>query len=294
MRLSGPELQVRVEQLSALQSPCVLCPRACGAERVSGSIGYCQAPYDVMVSSYGPHHGEERELVGDGGSGTIFFTHCSLRCSFCQNYEISHLGRGRVVEVAELASMMLELQAVGCRNVNLVTPTHYAPQIAAALAEAVSAGLTVPVVYNCGGYESVATLKHLEGVVDIYMPDAKFAEAAPAGTLCDAPDYPERMLEALVEMHRQVGDLRVGSDGVAVEGLLIRHLVMPGDAAGSARVFELIASRVSKSAAVNVMGQYRPYGGLTRSQGVLGAPLDPEEHRAAVEAALASGLRVLA
>jgi len=294
MRLEAAALRERAERLEAQQSPCRLCPRACGVDRAAGERGFCEAGAVPKVASYGPHYGEERELVGGRGSGTIFFSHCNLGCSFCQNFEISHEGCGREVTAVAVADMMLELEALGCANINLVTPTHYAPQAVRALASARERGLTLPLVYNCGGYESLDVLRVLDGVVDIYMPDAKFGDGEVAARLCGAPDYPEVMLDALVEMQRQVGDLEVGADGLATGGLLIRHLVMPDDLAGSERVLNEIARRVSPRAAVNVMGQYRPCGNVVGLPGPTGRAVRSDEHRAAVECARAVGLRTLA
>jgi putative pyruvate formate lyase activating enzyme len=293
MMLRPAALRERAARLEALQSPCRLCPRLCGALRAAGEIGFCGATTVPRVASYGPHYGEERELVGARGSGTIFFSHCNLGCSFCQNFDISHRGHGREVSAPAIGDMMLELEALGCANINLVTPTHYAPQAVMALASARKRGLTLPLVYNCGGYESVEVLRALEGVVDVYMPDAKFADARAAERFCGTPDYPEVMIAALVEMHRQVGDLRLNDEGLAVRGLLIRHLVMPGNLTGSDRVLELIARRVSSGAVVNVMGQYRPCGDVVGDAGPAGRALRPEEHRAVVRQALELGLRVL-
>ena len=293
MRLDPSTVRERARLLEALQSPCRLCQRACGADRAAGDAGFCRATALPKVASFGPHFGEERELVGGRGSGTIFFSHCSLGCSFCQNFDISHLGYGREVTTSAIADMMVELEASGCANINLVTPTHYAPQAVSALASARERGVELPVVYNCGGYESTEALKLLEGVVDIYMPDAKFGEGAVAGRLCGAPDYPELMLLALEEMQRQVGDLVIGRDGLASRGLLIRHLVMPENLAATDRVLDMIASRVSPRAAVNVMSQYRPCGDAVGRPGPTGRPLTGAEHRAAVDHARSLGLRVL-
>jgi putative pyruvate formate lyase activating enzyme len=293
MRLEPALLRERAGLLERLQSPCRLCPRACGADRAAGEAGFCEATATPMVASYGPHFGEERELVGGRGSGTIFFSHCNLGCSFCQNFDISHEGRGREAAPSSIAYMMLELQALGCANVNLVTPTHYAPQAVSALAVAREQGLTLPLVYNCGGYESIETLRILEGVVDVYMPDAKFADPDAALDLCGAADYPEVMLASLVEMERQVGDLEVDGHGLATRGLLIRHLVMPENMAATDRLLELIACRVSPRAAVNVMAQYRPCGRAVGASGPVGRTLRAAEHRAAVEHARRLGLRVL-
>jgi putative pyruvate formate lyase activating enzyme len=294
MRLEAAALRERAERLEALQSPCRLCPRACGSERASGETGFCGATAVPRVASYGPHFGEERELVGSRGSGTIFMSHCNLGCSFCQNYDISHDGHGRDVTEAAVAGMMLELESLGCANINVVTPTHYAPQVVRALASARERGLAIPFVYNCGGYESVEALRELDGVVDVYMPDAKFAEPPASDRLCGAPDYPEAMVAALVEMQRQVGDLEVDAEGLATTGLLIRHLVMPDNLAGTDRVLDLIARRVSAGAAVNVMAQYRPCGEVVGQAGPAGRRLRRDEHRRAVDHAHAAGLRVLA
>lgn len=293
MSLDPKSLRERARSLGAIQSPCRLCPRACAADRRAGDTGFCRATALPKVASFGPHFGEERELVGTGGSGTIFFSHCSLGCSFCQNFDISHLGYGREVTTSAIADMMIELEAAGCANINLVTPTHYAPQAVSALASAREKGLRLPVVYNCGGYESTEALRLLEGVVDIYMPDAKFGSDEVAGRLCGARDYPEVMLRALEEMQRQVGDLVIGPDGLAVRGLLIRHLVMPENLAETDRVLDLIASQVSPRAAVNVMSQYRPCGEVIGRSDATGRPLTRAEHRAAVEHARSLGLRVL-
>jgi putative pyruvate formate lyase activating enzyme len=292
MTLEPDRLRERARSLEALQSPCRLCPRACGAARVAGEVGWCGATTIPEVASYGPHYGEERELVGGRGSGTIFFSHCNLGCCFCQNFDISH-GHGRAVSPHEIADMMLELAALGCANINLVTPTHYAPQAVLALASARERGLALPLVYNCGGYESVEALRILDGVVDVYMPDAKFADARVARRFCDVPDYPEVMLAALVEMERQVGDLVLDKNGLAARGLLIRHLVMPDNLAGTDRLLDLIARRVSPSAAVNVMAQYRPCGEVLGDRGPAGRPLRSDEHVEAVTRARRLGLRVL-
>lgn len=292
MTLEPAQLRESAGKLEALQSPCRLCPRACGALRAAGEVGWCGATAVAEVASYGPHYGEERELVGARGSGTIFFSHCNLGCSFCQNFEISH-GHGRSVSPRAIGDMMLELAAAGCANINLVTPTHYAPQALLALTSARERGLAVPLVYNCGGYESVEALRILEGAVDVYMPDAKFADAPAARRFCGAPDYPEVMLAALAEMQRQVGDLTLDEEGLAVRGLLIRHLVMPENLAGTDRLLDLIADGVSPRAAVNIMAQYRPCGDVLGNPGPAGRALLPVEHDQAVKRASRLGLRVL-
>jgi putative pyruvate formate lyase activating enzyme len=252
------ELQRRSAALQEILKRCRLCPRACLVNRLAGEQGYCRAGAEVMIASAFPHFGEEPPLVGRHGSGTIFFSHCNLRCVFCQNYEISHRGEGKHLTVSELAQCMLDLQSEGCHNINLVTPTHYVPQIVAALPEAIERGLTIPLVYNCGGYESVEVIKLLAGIIDIYMPDAKFAGEAPAAAYCNAPDYPLVLREVLREMHRQVGDLRIDDQGIGTQGMLIRHLVMPRDVAGTKEVISFIVEQVSENSYVNVMAQYRP------------------------------------
>ncbi len=248
----------RLAALDALASPCRLCPRACGVSREHGELGACGVGASPVLSSFGPHHGEERELVGWGGSGTIFVAGCNLGCCFCQNPDISHACHGRAMTVEQVAQVMSGLQRQGCHNINLVSPTHFAPALVRAYLLARKQGLTVPLVYNCGGYESVEVLRLLEGVVDLYMPDAKWWRSEPARRYASAPDYPEVLAAALIEMHRQVGVLRVDDRGVATRGLLVRHLVMPGGQADTVGVLEFIANELSTDAYVNVMAQYRP------------------------------------
>jgi putative pyruvate formate lyase activating enzyme len=221
-------------------------------------VGYCKADSGLNVSSAFPHFGEESPLVGYYGSGTIFLTHCNLRCIFCQNYDISHLGRGERISSSDMAGMMVRLQELGCHNINFVTPTHYVPQIFASLPEAVERGLRIPLVYNCSGYESLEVIQLLEGLVDIYMPDAKFMDEKYSKEYCNAPDYPGVLKKVLKEMHRQVGDLKTDSHGIAEKGLLIRHLVMPGGVASSEAVLRFIAEEISVHTYVNIMDQYRP------------------------------------
>jgi len=238
-------------------NPCTLCPRECKVNRRDGQTGFCGIGDIPAISSVGPHFGEESVLVGGGGSGTIFFAGCNLGCVFCQNYDISHHRHGHKITIEQLAQSMLELQYSGCCNINFVTPTHVVPVIIAALELARKEGLTVPTVYNTGGYDSVETLKLLEGFVDIYMPDMKYADAKVAEELSAAPDYPLINRDAVKEMHRQVGDLK-NEKGVATRGLLVRHLVLPENLAGSIGIIDFLAEQISPKTTINVMGQYRP------------------------------------
>jgi putative pyruvate formate lyase activating enzyme len=242
-----------------------------------------------VVSSFNAHFGEEDPLVGKHGSGTIFFTHCNLLCNFCQNYEISHLGEGNEITNEQLAHIMLELQRIGCHNINLVTPTHVTAQILGALCIAAEKGLHIPVVYNSGGYDSVDTLRLLDGVVDIYMPDFKFWDTRVADQTCSAPDYPQISQAALLEMHRQVGDLNIEADGLASSGLLVRHLVLPGGMAGTQAVMTFIATRISPRTYVNIMPQYRPCGKAAEIS-ALADPLTGAQFQTALQEAKDAGI----
>jgi putative pyruvate formate lyase activating enzyme len=251
-------LSQKADLLEARISPCRLCPHRCGAHRLDGERGRCRLDAETLVASASPHFGEEAPLVGQGGSGTIFFSSCNMACVFCQNYEISHFARGDALTAEQLAGVMLLLQRLGCHNINLVTPTHVVHAIVRALAIAAPRGLRIPLVYNCGGYESVETLRLLDGVIDIYMPDIKYSSNEEALRYSGAEDYWDMARDAVREMHRQVGDLQIDTRGVARRGLLIRHLIMPGNLAGTARVVEFIANEISRDSYVNVMDQYRP------------------------------------
>jgi putative pyruvate formate lyase activating enzyme len=251
-------LKARVEKAKSILEECCLCPRHCGVNRLAGESGKCHVTNQVVVSSYGPHFGEEAPLVGRHGSGTIFFTYCNLRCTFCQNYTISQLGEGSVVDREELARMMLSLQARGCHNINLVSPTHVVPHILEALELAVSMGLYLPLVYNSGGYDSVETLELLDGIVDIYMPDMKYSEEKTAEQLSGIKDYPKVNKAAIKEMHRQVGDLQIDEQGIARCGLLVRHLVLPHRLAGTQEIVRFLARDISTNTYLNIMAQYHP------------------------------------
>ncbi|MEW5901646.1 MAG: radical SAM protein [Acidobacteriota bacterium] len=279
----------RIAKAIQFLTDCTLCPRACRVDRTKGEKGICRAGLLPEVSSAAPHFGEERPLVGLHGSGTIFLTHCNLRCSFCQNYSISHLGEGQKVSLERLARMMVELQRLGCHNINFVTPTHYVPQILQALPQAISLGLRVPLVYNAGGYDSVATLRLLDGIIDIYMPDFKFASAGPAEEYCEAPDYPRVARLAIKEMHRQVGDLVIDQDGIARRGLLVRHLVLPERLAGTQEAMRFLAAEVSPDTYVNIMDQYHPCGDIP-PESPLGRRITGEEYDEAVRFAREEGL----
>ncbi len=240
------ELAQRIHLLKEFLKECRLCPRECRVNRLNGEVGVCQAGSELMISSAFPHFGEEPPLVGHHGSGTIFLTHCNLRCLFCQNYDISHLGNGERITTSDLVRIMGRLQEIGCHNINFVTPTHYVPQIVASLPEAIERGLRLPIVYNCSGYESIEVIRLLEGVVDIYMPDTKYLDEKYSKRFSNAPDYPE------------VGDLMIDSKGIAERGLLIRHLVMPNGVSSSEAVLKFIAEEISVHSYVNIMDQYRP------------------------------------
>lgn len=242
-----------------------------------------------MVSSYGPHFGEEAPLVGRHGSGTIFFTYCNLRCVFCQNYTISQLGEGREIDGEELAGMMLSLQAEGCHNINLVSPTHVVPHILEALELAVGRGLHLPLVYNSGGYDCVETLGLLEGIVDIYMPDMKYSDEKTAEQLSGVKDYPGVNRAAVKEMHRQVGDLEIDKEGIAQRGLLVRHLVLPNRLAGTQEVMRFLADEVSRHTYLNLMAQYHPYY-KALDMVPLARPINRQEFSEAIDLARQHGL----
>ncbi|HHW09117.1 MAG TPA: radical SAM protein [Firmicutes bacterium] len=287
------ELAARAEEAQQRLEACDMCAHECRVNRLEGKKGFCLAGNLIEISSYGPHFGEEDVLVGRRGSGTIFLTGCNLRCIFCQNYDISHLRDGYPVSLEEFAAIMIRLQDRGCHNINLVTPTHFLPQILAALELACPAGLSIPLVWNCGGFESETALRLLDGVVDIYMPDVKFSDSAVAARLTGARGYWEAAQNALREMHRQVGDLAVDSAGIAYRGLLVRHLVLPGNLAGTESVLRFIAEEISPQTYVNIMSQYHP-----AYQAHLHPPLDRritrQEYMEALEIAKRVGLTRLA
>jgi putative pyruvate formate lyase activating enzyme len=282
-------LSQRIEALWAKLESCDICPHQCKVNRIKDERGKCRTGRKATLSSFGPHFGEESPLVGRNGSGTMFFTHCNLLCIFCQNYDISHLGHGREADEKRIAEVMLSLQNMGCHNINFVTPTHVVPQIVKALPVAIQQGLNVPLVYNSGGYDSISTLELLDGIFDIYMPDLKYSDDKIGQRYCNAKDYATRAREAIREMHRQVGDLIIDERGIALKGLLIRHLILPEDLAGTKDSMKFIAGEISKNTYVNLMDQYRPcysandYPPLNRG-------ITREEFSRAVETAQALGL----
>jgi putative pyruvate formate lyase activating enzyme len=253
------ELARRESALKAIYTECRLCPRRCGVNRVKGEKGVCESVARAKVYSAHPHFGEEPELVGRGGSGTIFFSNCNLLCEYCQNWQINHRGDGSTISEDELARMMTGLQERGCHNINLVTPTHLLPSIIGAVRKAIPRGLRVPLVYNCGGYEPVEVVRLLDGIVDIYLPDFKYSDGAMSAKYSSgAADYPQHAMAAIAEMHRQVGDVVTDDRGVALRGLMIRHLVLPENIAGTDKFVRFVAERLGPGVYVNLMAQYRP------------------------------------
>ena len=285
------ELQRRAEQARQALADCRLCPRRCGVNRLADQRAVCRTGRRAVVSSFFPHFGEEDCLRGWRGSGTIFFAWCNLRCVFCQNYEISHLGQGREVGAEELAAMMLALQHEGVHNINLVTPEHVVPQILEALVLAAAEGLHLPLVYNTSAYDGLESLRLLDGVVDIYMPDFKVWRRESARRYLKAPDYPQVAQAAIKEMHRQVGDLRFDEHGLAKRGLLVRHLVMPGLLDETRAILRFLASEISPNTFVNIMAQYRPWGEVSAEKyAEINRPITRDEYRAALDAAREAGL----
>ncbi|SIQ82619.1 putative pyruvate formate lyase activating enzyme [Alkalispirochaeta americana] len=284
------ELARRAGELWQMMESCTLCPRSCGVNRLAGERGYCRAPgYRLILAAIQPHFGEERPLVGRGGSGTLFFSHCNLRCVFCQNYQISIQGRGTAVSINDLAAAMLSLQELGSHNINVVTPTHYSPHIVAALDIAAGQGLRIPLVWNTSGWERVEVLRLLDGVVDIYLPDIKFAASAEAGEYTATPSYPEDTRAAVLEMHRQVGVARPDSGGIINRGLMIRHLVMPDSASGSREVLDWIAENLPSDTYINIMEQYSPHHQAFNFPRIA-RRIDPGEYQAVVDHARDLGL----
>jgi putative pyruvate formate lyase activating enzyme len=258
LNLKESELDKRIEKAYKLLSPCQVCPRNCGVDRLEGEKGFCHSGKEIMISSYNAHFGEEPPLVGNFGSGTIFFTNCNLRCVYCQNYPISQLGNGNKVSLSKLAEIMLALQKRKCHNINLVTPTHFVPQILKSLKIAIKMGLHIPIVYNTSSYESVETLRLLEGIIDIYLADARYADNEIAEKYSAAPHYFEVMKESLTEMYGQVGNLIMDKEGIARSGLIVRHLVLPKGLSGTKNIMHFIAKEISLHTYISLMAQYFP------------------------------------
>ncbi len=285
------ELKRRAEAALERLSRCLVCPRDCGVDRLANKTAACHTGRYAQVSSYFPHFGEEDCMRGWNVSGTIFFSMCNLRCVFCQNYDISQAEKGPEARPERLAAMMLELQARGCHNINFVTPEHVVPQIIEALAVAAGQGLRLPIVYNTSAYDSLDSLALLDGIVDIYMPDFKFWDPQLALRYVKARDYPEAARRAIREMHRQVGPLQLDENGLARRGVLVRHLVMPGDIAGTAAIMKFLAQEVSPDTYVNLMDQYYPAGRVEGGQFVeINRRTTRQEYQAALEQARGAGL----
>jgi putative pyruvate formate lyase activating enzyme len=288
--LENGDLERRVATFKDMLKNCVLCPHQCQVNRLKGEKGYCQTLDNVIVSGSGPHFGEEDELVGYNGSGTIFFSHCNLKCVFCQNYEISYCGEGEEIDTNELADILLYLKNKGCHNINFVSPSHIVPQIVEAVFIAAKQGLDIPIVYNTGGYDLTDTLRLLEGIIDIYMPDIKFSDDELARKYIGVKDYYKIAKAAIKEMYRQVGDLKTDNRNIAYKGLLVRHLVLPQNLAGTEKIMEFIAKEISPYTYVNIMAQYYPehkaynYNELSRR-------ISDEEYRKAIKAARTVGLK---
>jgi len=284
------ELKKRGDELWKMMNKCCLCPRNCGARRLDGEEGVCRSSSRLEISSFHPHFGEEKPLVGTGGSGAVYFTNCGLRCVFCINWPINHRGIGESQSITNLAKIMLSLQRMGCHNINLVTPTHYSPHIVLAIDQAAARGLRLPLVYNTSGWERPEILKVLDGIVDIYLPDFKYSDSKMAGKYSAGADtYPEITQKALLEMHRQVGVARPAADGLVYRGLIIRHLVMPNNVSGPKGVFEWIALNLPKDTYVNIMSQYRP---MYQASGypAIARKITRKEYRDAVTCAKNAGL----
>ena len=289
---AGGALDGRVERGVSMLAACSLCPRRCLVNRLGDERGVCGTGRRAAVSSAHPHFGEEAPLVGRAGSGTIFFSGCNLKCIFCQNYEISQELAGHETSAGELASIMLQVQNAGCHNLNLVSPTHVVPQILESLAVAVDNGFRLPIVYNTGGYDTLQTIRLLDGIVDIYMPDIKYLSPALGAAYSNAEDYPDVIRGVVREMHRQVGDLEISPDGIAVRGLLVRHLVMPGALEDTKRILTFVADEISKNTYINVMRQYHPCYRASEHP-PLDRPLTGTEWLEAIDTALGTGLHRL-
>jgi putative pyruvate formate lyase activating enzyme len=288
-KITVEDLKQRAQQAVQMLADCTVCAQHCHVNRLHGEKGFCKVGRDAVVASYGRHFGEEDVLVGQNGSGTIFFSYCNLSCQFCQNCDVSHDGEGREVSADELADIMLELQRMGCHNINLVSPSHIVPQIIEALVIAADKGLNIPLIYNTGSYDEIETIKLLDGIVDIYMPDIKFSLDKYGEKFAAAPKYFTIAREVIKEMHRQVGDLQKNHQNIAIRGLLVRHLVMPNDIAGSEMVLQYILNEISPDTYINIMDQYYPAHNAAKFSEI-SRPTSRREHRWAVQKAKELGL----
>lgn len=288
--ISGTELQKRVEAAHDLLESCRVCPRQCGVNRLKNDkLGFCRSGLHPVVSSINAHHGEEPPLSGTRGSGTIFLANCNLRCVYCQNYPISQLGNGAERTPGELACQMVWLQEQGCHNLNLVTPTHFMPQILKAFGIARERGFNLPIVYNTSGYESLEALRLLDGIVDIYLPDMRYSDDAAARAYSVAPHYEEINRAAIKEMYRQVGNLALDEEGIATRGLIIRHLILPGGLSGTEQIMKFLAEEISRDVYISLMSQYFP-AFKAREFKELSRRITDDEYEAAYQAMLKYGL----
>jgi putative pyruvate formate lyase activating enzyme len=287
--LTDADWAQRIHELERISACCELCPRRCRVNRFEGERGFCAAPGELVISSIFPHHGEEPPLSGTAGSGTVFFTHCTLKCVFCQNYQISHAQEGRPFSVEELAQKLLGLQEQGCHNINLVTATHFLPWVVRALQKASNSGLTLPVVYNCGGYERVETIDLLKDIVDVWLPDMKYGRNEPARLYSEAPDYVEINRAAIRRMFRQVGPLRCDETGIAYRGLCIRHLLLPNDQSAGREVLAFLKNAFDpQDVTVSLMAQYRPLYGADR-HALIGTTVARREYERIKQEFIAAG-----
>ncbi len=292
IKLSKSSLKDKIRSAEEILKNCTLCPRNCEVDRSVGETGFCGTGDKPYISSWNPHFGEEAPLVGNHGSGTIFMAHCNLGCLFCQNWTISHQDEGNIYSFEAVADIMMTLQKYGCHNINLVTPTHQVPMILRSLEIAIDKGLKVPLVYNCGGYESIETLKILDGIIDIYMPDFKYADFGPAKEYSNAEDYPSVVKEAIKEMYCQVGDLVMDNNNIALKGLLVRHLVLPEGLAGTEKIVKFLVEEVSPNTYTNIMAQYYPCY-KAQDHPPLHRRITNAEYRKAFKAARDAGLKRL-
>lgn len=284
------KLHHQLSELYRVFKHCQLCGHRCKVDRTRGQFGNCKSSSEVYISSYNLHFGEEPPISGSNGSGTIFFTRCNLNCVFCQNYPISQFGHGNPVSIQKIVSIMIELQNRGAHNINFVSPTHFTPMIVEAILKAKENGLKIPTVFNCGGYETPEMLKLLDGFIDIYMPDAKYSDKSVAIKYSNAPDYPSINKSAIKEMHRQVGDLKLDSSGIAIRGLLVRHLILPGNISDSKCVLKFIAEEISPNTYISIMSQYHP-AHMSDKFSELSRHLTKKEYSEVIEFAEKIGLR---